>query len=202
MDFVRLQKNFWGVRRTHKLIFDHQKILPQGVFLTKNRDFYKFLPISAKYPMGFPEIPYRLWGHMGPTKAVAPQKVCAHTRHTFFEASKYLCFRSTKRQLFDEKKFLCVPYGCKYSFGARQIILAEKLGARRQFYIPWILFVDKNSCLHNCLKLGTFQVFWEFWDSTFHKPFRMKTFLVTVNLSKSEDFGGSYFFRGVTLILS
>ena len=107
--FCLAPKKFLGCGAHPQTHFRPSKNSAACVFLRKNRDFYKFLPISAKYPIGFDEVPYRLWGHMGPKKAVAPQKVCAHTRHTFFEASKYPCFRSTKRQHFDEKNFyLCL----------------------------------------------------------------------------------------------
>ena len=102
-------KNFLGCGAHPQTHFRPSENSAAGVFLRKNRDFYKFLPISAKYPIGFAEVPYRLWGHMGPKKAVAPQKVCAHTRYTHFEASNYPFFRSTKRQHFDEKYFcLCL----------------------------------------------------------------------------------------------
>ncbi len=127
--------------------------------------------------MGSSKIPYKFWEPEGPKKVVNCQKLSAHSRHTHFETSVYSVFRSTKRQHFDEKCCVFVPCGCKYWSGVHPIVLAEKFGARRWFYIPWTLFNDQNSCLHNSLNLGTFHVFWEFWDSTFYKPFRMLCFL-------------------------
>ena len=102
-----------------------------GVFLGENRDFYKFLPMSPKYQGGSPRYLTGLGRHIDPKKPFAPQEVCVHTRHTLSETSKKNHFFGPQKGNILTKKSLFVPYGCKYSFGAHQIVLAEKFGARR-----------------------------------------------------------------------
>ena len=156
-------KNFLGCRTHPQTHFRPSENSVTGVFSRKNRYFCKFLAISVKPPNGFLQDTLQVLRAQGSRRSrKMPKTICtyrAHTRHIHFETSTYSVFQVHKKATFWRKIFLFVPFGCKYWFGVHPIVLAEKFGARRWFYIPWTIFNDQNLCLHNSLNLDTFQVF-------------------------------------------
>ena len=107
LDFVWLQKNFWGVGRTHKHIFDHQKILPQGCFWRKIAIFTNFYQsrqstqwVSPRYLAGYEGI----WVQRKPSH---PKKY-VHTPGTpILRLQTILFFGPQKGNILTKNFFIC-----------------------------------------------------------------------------------------------
>ena len=132
-------KKFFGVWGAPTNAFSTiRKFCCRGIFDEKSR-FLQIFTNLGKVNSRFPRDTLQVMRAYGSKESRrTPKSIYTHQVHPFW-GFKLSFFSVHKKATFWRKKILFVPHGCKYSFGARQIILAEELGARRWFYIPWIL---------------------------------------------------------------